>query len=72
VDDFGTHLFSGEVQGSILHEFRGTMGFGYDPLFVPDGWTRSFAEVTKEEKNRVSHRAIAFDQFLKFLATVEK
>ncbi|MFM7664314.1 MAG: RdgB/HAM1 family non-canonical purine NTP pyrophosphatase [Bacteroidota bacterium] len=72
VDDQGSHLFAGEVHGSIIHEFRGTMGFGYDPLFVPDGWTLSFAEVTKDEKNRVSHRAKAFEQFLKFLATVEK
>jgi XTP/dITP diphosphohydrolase len=72
VDDQGSHLFSGAVHGTILHEFRGTMGFGYDPLFVPDGWTLTFAEVTKDEKNRVSHRAKAFEQFLKFLATVEK
>ncbi|MFM7388116.1 MAG: RdgB/HAM1 family non-canonical purine NTP pyrophosphatase [Bacteroidota bacterium] len=72
VDDQGSHLFAGEVHGSIIHEFRGTMGFGYDPLFVPEGWTLSFAEVTKDEKNRVSHRAKAFEQFLKFLATVEK
>ncbi|MFM7724055.1 MAG: RdgB/HAM1 family non-canonical purine NTP pyrophosphatase [Bacteroidota bacterium] len=72
VDDQGSHLFAGEVHGSIIHEFRGTMGFGYDPLFVPEGWTLTFAEVTKDEKNRVSHRAKAFEQFLKFLATVEK
>lgn len=72
VDDQGSHLFAGEVHGEIIHEFRGTMGFGYDPLFVPDGWNLTFAEVTKDEKNSVSHRAKAFDQFLKFLATVEK
>lgn len=72
VDDQGSHLFAGEVHGAIIHEFRGTMGFGYDPLFVPDGWNLTFAEVTKDEKNNVSHRAKAFEQFLKFLATVEK
>ena len=72
MDDQGSHLFAGEVHGSILDESRGSMGFGYDPLFVPDGWTLTFAEVTKDEKNRVSHRAKAFEQFLKFLATVEK
>jgi XTP/dITP diphosphohydrolase len=72
VDDQGSHLFAGEVHGEIIHEFRGTMGFGYDPLFVPDGWNLTFAEVTKDEKNSVSHRAKAFEQFLKFLATVEK
>jgi len=48
------------------------MGFGYDPLFVPDGWTLTFAEVPKDEKNRVSHRAIAFQKFIDFLKTVEK
>lgn len=72
VNDQGSHLFAGEVHGAIIHEFRGTMGFGYDPLFVPDGWNLTFAEVTKDEKNNVSHRAKAFEQFLKFLATVEK
>jgi len=72
VDDQGSHLFAGEVHGAIIHEFRGAMGFGYDPLFVPDGWNLTFAEVTKDEKNSVSHRAKAFEQFLKFLATVEK
>lgn len=72
VDVQSSHLFTGEVHGSILHEFRGTLGFGYDPLFVPDGWTKTFAEVTKDEKNCVSHRAIAFQKFMDFLKTVEK
>lgn len=72
VDDQGSHLFTGEVHGSILHEFRGNLGFGYDPLFVPNGWTKTFAEVTKEEKNSISHRAIAFQKFMDFLKTVEK
>ena len=72
VDDQSSHLFTGEVLGSILHEFRGTLGFGYDPLFVPNGWTKTFAEVTKEEKNSISHRAIAFQKFIDFLKTVEK
>jgi XTP/dITP diphosphohydrolase len=72
VDDQGSHLFAGEVHGSILDESRGSMGFGYDPLFVPDGWTLTFAEVPKDEKNRVSHRAIAFQKFIDFLKTVEK
>lgn len=47
----------GECRGKILTELRGEEGFGYDPLFMPDGENRSFAEMTSEEKNRISHRA---------------
>lgn len=47
----------GECRGKILTELRGEEGFGYDPLFMPEGETRSFAEMTSEEKNRISHRA---------------
>ncbi len=49
----------GECRGRILHEERGKGGFGYDPLFVPSGWNKSFAELSYEEKNRISHRAQA-------------
>lgn len=52
-------LFTGSVEGWILEAPRGTGGFGYDPLFVPDGATRSFAEMTREEKDRFSHRGAA-------------
>ena len=51
--------FEGTVEGVILHEKRGIDGFGYDPVFVPNGYTKSFAELTLEEKNRISHRARA-------------
>lgn len=47
----------GECRGKILTELRGKEGFGYDPLFMPEGENRSFAEMTSEEKNRISHRA---------------
>lgn len=47
----------GECRGKILTELRGEEGFGYDPLFMPEGENRSFAEMTSEEKNRISHRA---------------
>jgi XTP/dITP diphosphohydrolase len=50
----------GSVEGSILEAPRGTDGFGYDPLFVPDGHTKTYAEMSLEEKNTLSHRARAF------------
>jgi XTP/dITP diphosphohydrolase len=52
-------LFSGACEGVIEHEPRGLHGFGYDPLFVPHGFTQSFAELGDAEKNRISHRANA-------------
>jgi len=50
---------TGECPGVIIEELRGTNGFGYDPLFVPDGHSKTFAELDSEEKNRISHRACA-------------
>ena len=49
----------GECKGHIIYQPRGCNGFGYDPLFVPDGYDRTFAEMTGDEKNRISHRAAA-------------
>ena len=72
VDGSQTVFFHGEIHGSITHEIHGNQGFGYDPVFIPEGWNRTFAEATKEEKNQVSHRAIAFQQLLTFLNTVNK
>jgi len=63
------HAFEGRVDGEIIHEKRGTGGFGYDPIFVPEGEQRTFAEMSGEEKNRISHRARAFEKFLNYLAT---
>ncbi len=59
--------FEGIINGQIAHEKLGTDGFGYDPIFIPDGETRSFAQMTKDEKNSMSHRARAFKSFLNFL-----
>lgn len=59
--------FQGEVQGNILQAARGTQGFGYDPLFVPEGHERSFAEMSMEEKNALSHRARAMHKLVEFL-----
>ena len=61
------HLFEGIVNGTILKVRRGTSGFGYDPIFMPDGYNKTFAELGNDIKNRISHRAIASDKLCKFL-----
>jgi len=61
------YLFEGRVNGTILRERRGKEGFGYDPVFLPDGYMRTFAEMTLEEKNLISHRAEAFKKLKDFL-----
>ena len=63
------YLFEGICTGYILKAPEGQQGFGYDPVFVPDGDTRSFANMTLEEKNRYSHRRKTADQLLAFLRT---
>lgn len=61
-------VFEGEVTGTIAFEGRGTNGFGYDPLFVPTGYRSTFAQLSSDEKNKISHRANAMQKFLKFIA----
>jgi XTP/dITP diphosphohydrolase len=61
------HQFEGIIKGSIIDQPRGTEGFGYDPLFVPDGYTQTFAEIPLAEKNLISHRAKAVQQLVAFL-----
>lgn len=61
------YLFEGICEGSITHEKRGTQGFGYDPVFLPAGSTRTFAEMTLEEKGGFSHRKKAADKLVLFL-----
>lgn len=56
------HLFEGVCQGRILSQRRGTGGFGYDPIFQPDGYRESFAKMKPELKNRISHRARALEK----------
>jgi XTP/dITP diphosphohydrolase len=64
------YLFEGIVEGKIISERRGTGGFGYDPIFIPDGKSRTFAEMPLAEKNRVSHRARALEKLKTFLSRV--
>jgi len=63
----GEHFFEGVCRGEILMEKRGEKGFGYDPVFVPDEYDRTFAELSSEEKNRISHRGKAMQAFLEYL-----
>jgi XTP/dITP diphosphohydrolase len=60
-------LFEGVINGSIIREKKGTGGFGYDPIFIPEGKIQTFAEMGLEEKNTVSHRARAFEKLKDFL-----
>ncbi len=62
------HLFEGVVRGGIITEHKGTQGFGYDPVFVPEGYNTTFAEMTAEEKNSISHRGRAVAKLAAFLA----
>ena len=67
--DGTVHTFEGIVNGSILTERRGNDGFGYDPVFLPDGCSKTLAEMSMEEKNRISHRANAVRKLANFLNT---
>ena len=62
------YLFEGIIPGTILNEKRGEGGFGYDPIFVPEGENMTFAEMSLNEKNRISHRALAFEKLKLFLS----
>ena len=61
------HYFEGRVDGVIAEELSGDKGFGYDPLFIPEGYDRTFADMPAEIKNSISHRKRALEAMLVFL-----
>jgi XTP/dITP diphosphohydrolase len=65
--DGKNYTFEGTVEGKITLAWRGNKGFGYDPVFQPDGYETTFAEMDLHEKNKISHRAKAFEQLINFL-----
>ena len=67
IKDGREYLFEGRVNGIILRERRGKEGFGYDPVFLPDGYDHTFAEMPLDRKNQISHRAEAFRKLKMFL-----
>ena len=64
-----THIFIGEIKGTIAHEIRGENGFGWDPVFIPDGHDKTFAEMDPKVKDSISHRSIALAKLSDFLKT---
>ena len=66
------YFFEGRVDGIILPEQRGTDGFGYDPVFLPDGFDQTFAEMSPAAKNSISHRGRAIQQLKEFLLNIKK
>jgi len=66
------HFFEGTVEGSIRHQRSGAKGFGYDPIFQPDGYDITFAEMSMEEKNQISHRGRAVEQLIEFLGRINE
>lgn len=69
--DGSEHLFTGVSRGRIAFAPSGVGGFGYDPLFIPDGFSKTFAELSPEEKNSISHRARAIAELKKYLASAK-
>ncbi len=67
VDETGTNYFEGRVYGNLTKEVRGEKGFGYDPIFIPENYEITFAEMKAEDKNKISHRKKAIEQFLEFM-----
>lgn len=64
------YFFEGRVNGTIATEIMGDNGFGYDPIFIPDGFSKSFAQMTPEEKNAISHRGKAIEKLNDFLTNL--
>lgn len=64
------HLFEGVCKGNITHEKSGSKGFGYDPIFVPQDYHTTFAEMSTEAKNKISHRGLAIQKLITFLSSL--
>ncbi len=69
IENNNKYFFDGVVHGTITTAREGDDGFGYDPVFQPDGYNKTYAQMTLKEKNLMSHRAIAFHKFAEFLLT---
>lgn len=67
IDEYGTHFFEGSVDGEITLERSGDHGFGYDPVFRPEGREETFAQLTEQEKNSMSHRGRAVQKLVNYL-----
>lgn len=64
-------LFEGVCKGTITKQKKGKKGFGYDPIFLPNGYTQTFAELNSHEKNKISHRGLALNEFVKEVLNFE-
>ena len=64
------YLFDGKIEGKIISEKRGNNGFGYDPIFVPNGYNETFAQLDSATKNKISHRAKALKKLLDFIYSI--
>ncbi len=69
VDD-KEYLFEGKIEGKIISEKLGINGFGYDPLFIPNGYNETFAQLDSETKNKISHRARALQKMIEFINSI--
>ncbi|MDH6305966.1 XTP/dITP diphosphohydrolase [Parabacteroides sp. PF5-5] len=70
ISDNKEYTFEGIINGTIITEKRGGEGFGYDPIFIPDGYKETFAELGTNIKNKISHRALAVQKLATFLSTI--
>ncbi len=70
IPEYGIKLFEGVTEGFIAYEVRGTHGFGFDPIFIPKGLNKTYAELTVEEKNKLSHRSKAFKAMITWFKQV--
>lgn len=67
IEGGNVRYFEGQIAGQIIGNRKGSAGFGYDPVFVPDGYSQTFAELGSELKNKISHRALAIQALIKYL-----